>query len=785
MPKKMKRMRHMRRSKGGLLDAAYLQGGGIAGLAGEATGALGEATEALNRASSAIGGEGGGSPGGFTPLPSPQPLPDLPGSLRPPISFPGPSLGGGFFGDIFNRVDGGAGRSWSSFNQGGPVYRQTGGFTPGGTAQTPDELYGVEAQTGLNEEIAANAGQPIIDTTKSAADQVKDLAAIEADPASQPDYYPGQTVTGFDAAQLEAHRLKEEAALEQNRLNQEALARAEGRLDPNSEYAQRLQRAAASRSAQQFGRSGSLGGLKSQGAVGYGTQTALLDHQRQTEQDIAGIRDKLTQGADTLAGVGAERRQYVQDVLDADIERWNVAQLAPQQQRDRVLALAKELSAIENKQVGSQAGGQTGTQSWKDLIKSSLVKAGTNLVTSGLDKFIDGLGFNQGGVVYRQEGGLLPTVENYRLPKLYFGDPVKKDEKGDPQCPPGYTWDAASNSCVRMDGGSEQAAPQFHSEESYLSPGLSVVNEETGTWSNPRTGLLHDVSYDELGGAQVDIDGDGIPDSNVGTHGGEAEIADLIGQDYDELKKEKEEDALGILGSLLTGGVTGVVTKIVKDGIAGGKSVGEVVNDALKGAGGFQGSPSGRKLASATPSLAELQSAGGDRYTGGIGDANTTVGYDSTGRGYDQNGNPTNAFDSFSSWKAALASPGHGHKDAQYNQSDNDRPGGGSSGWQSSDHDWSQPTGRNMGGPVYAYDGGMPHPGRPMGTDTVPAWLSEGEFVIDRDSTEKFRPMLEMMNRWEPHPDTPAGQRAVRDDVINGMSPRYARAKKMKMGMKR
>ena len=34
----------------------------------------------------------------------------------------------------------------------------------------------------------------------------------------------------------------------------------------------------------------------------------------------------------------------------------------------------------------------------------------------------------------------------------------------------------------------------------------------------------------------------------------------------------------------------------------------------------------------------------------------------------------------------------------------------------------------------YAYGGATPksHPGKPMGTDTVPAWLSEGEFVIDK-----------------------------------------------------
>ena len=36
----------------------------------------------------------------------------------------------------------------------------------------------------------------------------------------------------------------------------------------------------------------------------------------------------------------------------------------------------------------------------------------------------------------------------------------------------------------------------------------------------------------------------------------------------------------------------------------------------------------------------------------------------------------------------------------------------------------------------YAYGGATPesHPGKPVGTDQVPAWLTEGEFVIDQDS---------------------------------------------------
>ena len=38
------------------------------------------------------------------------------------------------------------------------------------------------------------------------------------------------------------------------------------------------------------------------------------------------------------------------------------------------------------------------------------------------------------------------------------------------------------------------------------------------------------------------------------------------------------------------------------------------------------------------------------------------------------------------------------------------------------------------------------HPGEPMGTDTVPAWLTPGEFVVNAEATEMFGPQIEAMN---------------------------------------
>ena len=45
-----------------------------------------------------------------------------------------------------------------------------------------------------------------------------------------------------------------------------------------------------------------------------------------------------------------------------------------------------------------------------------------------------------------------------------------------------------------------------------------------------------------------------------------------------------------------------------------------------------------------------------------------------------------------------------------------------------------------------SYGNPMTHPGGPRGTDTVPAWLTEGEFVNNEESANLFAPELEQMN---------------------------------------
>ena len=50
-------------------------------------------------------------------------------------------------------------------------------------------------------------------------------------------------------------------------------------------------------------------------------------------------------------------------------------------------------------------------------------------------------------------------------------------------------------------------------------------------------------------------------------------------------------------------------------------------------------------------------------------------------------------------------------------------------------------------GPIPPMMQGVPdHPGEPKGTDTVPAWLTPGEFVMNAEATRMFEPQIEQMN---------------------------------------
>ena len=50
--------------------------------------------------------------------------------------------------------------------------------------------------------------------------------------------------------------------------------------------------------------------------------------------------------------------------------------------------------------------------------------------------------------------------------------------------------------------------------------------------------------------------------------------------------------------------------------------------------------------------------------------------------------------------------------------------------------------------PQYEAVGGLAenHPGAPKGSDTVPAWLTPGEFVVNKEAVDMYGPQIKKMN---------------------------------------
>ena len=58
-------------------------------------------------------------------------------------------------------------------------------------------------------------------------------------------------------------------------------------------------------------------------------------------------------------------------------------------------------------------------------------------------------------------------------------------------------------------------------------------------------------------------------------------------------------------------------------------------------------------------------------------------------------------------------------------------------------------------------------PGKPMGTDRVPVWAEEGEYIVTREGTQKFKPLLDKINAYRPPSGTVDGAMSQMDDLIN------------------
>ena len=322
-----------------------------------------------------------------------------------------PDYGGGFdpnapreltpmptpIGDSFWRKAGGQERylDRTRVNPG----QEAPGPTPG--APTIPNLPGVDAHEGLNEAIASGAG-PVITEGMTPEEITNAYIEWASNPANIPDYYGGATVAEFDPLELKSFAEKEALAAKQNELNQQQLDYYQGILSGDSPHLQRAADKAAGSAATAFFGAGTPGSARGQYASELAAQEAQFRAQEGALQGIGGVQNKLALGADLLADVGGQRREYVQDVVNEDIKRWNFAQLAPQQQWDKLLGLAQQLKAME---LGHTAGSEgSSVAPWKDILATGAAAAGID--SNILDSVLNLL--NEGGPVYKQMGGPIP-----------------------------------------------------------------------------------------------------------------------------------------------------------------------------------------------------------------------------------------------------------------------------------------------------------------------------------------------------------------------------------------
>ena len=293
-----------------------------------------------------------------------------------------------------------------------PMYRAEGGdiiedpldtsttTTPG--APTIPPLPGVDAHETLNETITSTG--PVITEGMTPEEITNAYITWASDPNNIPDYYGGATVAEFDQAELDAFAQKEALAAEQDALNKQRLSQYQDWLDPNSQAQQYAQNQAAQKAAGAAFGAGTPGSARGQYASAAAAQAAQHGLTQDALAGIEGVQGDLTKGADLLADVGSQRREYVQNVINEDIKRWNFAQLAPQEQWDKLLGLANQLKAMELGNVSGDGGG--GGDDWKSILANVV---GSSIGdTGGILESI--LGFlNQGGPVvdYKQGGGIL------------------------------------------------------------------------------------------------------------------------------------------------------------------------------------------------------------------------------------------------------------------------------------------------------------------------------------------------------------------------------------------
>ena len=714
-------------------------------------------------------------------------------------------------------------------NMGGPVlYRQTGGGAtlpanqtssvdfnnPGNivnTAPTNPSLPGVEAHESLNTAITgidvdgnpteAGPSGPIIDPVDKTPEEIyKKAVEWAADPINTPDYYGGNPIAELDPAQLEAFRQKELAAGATNQLNQQRLNAYQDWLDPNSQASILARSQAVDDTTGAFFGAGSGASARGQQAVGAASKQAQLGLQQQALTGIEGVQDDLTAGADILSGIGKERQNYVQDVINEDIKRWNFAQLAPQQQVERILAYANQLKAME---LGVAQDSPQHSNLIKTILAGAIDSAGGD---SGIIDFIGGL-FNQGGRVYKQGGGQVDIygnpvgyggTRNYRLPGERYGSSASAQSPEQACAVRGGTWDPVGNQCIMPNGDNvpaeviQQAPIDEQLQDAYVNaanygghePGSIIDNVNVAAGRNPQHGGIgqNDPAFVASGfvpiippeGGDYRTAGYGESGRVTGALTVNKETALKAGDWYSALEAGATAEEIEAAGGPKPSKTAEVVAQIAT------QAFGAVANKIFEAVTGKTIQESILEGATKEEILKELKAIVPEEQLTTSNNSGTNFSPSTDGKSAAQIEAEKEAVSN--AWEDTAGVPDDDNSNDDWRDEHNRRHEENvKKAAEKAISEGEAPVGsldgpsphQNQGGMIqYRNTGGMMHPDA-RGTDTVPAMLTEGEFIMDRDSTrmlEQQAPgMLDALNKAEPMDGTLEGLLSDLDDLINGV----------------
>ena len=251
-----------------------------------------------------------------------------------------------------------------------PIYRATGGVTP---------LAGEIAQGQLEDKIANQAGDPLVNPKASYDDQINSIIDWSGDTANLPQYYGNSTVAGVGDTLQSGFDQGEFASAAQNVINADLLGKRYDMLDTSGDFSRQLTDEAIAGVNKSWGSTGTFGSARHANATASAVTNALLGNANVQLDSIASIRDALSRPSEAMRGIGERERQIAQEVINEDIKRFNYAQLTPQQMTDRILGL---ITARE----GIAAG---------------------NVFTQNTQGGADSSAFHEGGEVYANEGMMM------------------------------------------------------------------------------------------------------------------------------------------------------------------------------------------------------------------------------------------------------------------------------------------------------------------------------------------------------------------------------------------